>query len=264
MIVESYEDVIYLSGALRSNFWETVHTAISLTLKRHPTGVIIECSGITECTPEGAETFRDILVFIEEHDARVICVGVPANVMEVLKQTPEVRSRLPVANTVEEARNSLDLLEHAEPAKRKASHSDGRAKIVLLLTGDERDEQGLAAGKRIADGLKGELVLTFVIVVPRDLPIQAPMPDQEERAVGAMQAAQQLLDSQGVPNSAVAERGRDVASALESVIEEQKASFLLIPLSPDPAKVEDDLKLARSALTKVSAQVAFIRGPLRA
>ena len=108
MIVESYEDVIVISGALRSNFWETIHTAISLMLKRHPTGVILDCSGITEVNTAGADTFRDVMSFIHDQDARVIVTAVPPQVMEVLRTVPEVRSQLAVAKTVEEARRSLD------------------------------------------------------------------------------------------------------------------------------------------------------------
>src|SRR5947207_872967 len=111
MIVESYEDVVILSGPLRSNFWETIHTAIALTLKRHPTGVIIDCSGITELTPEGAETFQDAIQFVKEHErARIVVAAVSPQAMEVLRHVPEVRSQLPVVATVEEARRSLDLL----------------------------------------------------------------------------------------------------------------------------------------------------------
>ena len=83
MIVESYEDVIVLSGALRSNFWETIHTAISLMLKRHPTGVVIDCSGITEVTQAGADTFRDVMAYIEEHDARIIVAAVSPAVIRI-------------------------------------------------------------------------------------------------------------------------------------------------------------------------------------
>ena len=116
MIVESYEDVIVLSGELRSNFWETIHTAIALTLKRHPTGVIIDCSGITLMTPEGGETFHDAIDFVAEHDrARIVVAGVSKSVLEVLRSVPEVRSQLPVAESVEDARRSLDLLVEDEP-----------------------------------------------------------------------------------------------------------------------------------------------------
>jgi hypothetical protein len=267
MIVESYEDVIYLSGALRDNFWDTVHTAISLTLKRHSSGVIIDCSQITECTPQGAETFRDVLSFIQEHDARVICIGVPNNVMEVLKSTPDVRSQLPLAGSLDEARRSLDLLPPvaARPKTKRELRNGGteaRPKIVLYLTGDGRDQQGLAAAKRMADGLKAEVIPVFVIVVPRELPLQAPMKECEVIALRAISGAGKFFKEHHVPYRVVLERGRDVATALESVITENKAGNLLIPLSADPNRVDEELKLIKTALSKVSAQVAFIRGKL--
>lgn len=263
MIVESYEDVIHLSGGLNENFWETVHTAISLTLKRHPTGVIIDASGITECTPEGAETFRDVLFYIQEHDTRLIVVGVPDNVMEVIKATPEVRSQLPIAKSIEEARHSLDLLVHETDPKKKPQQLEERPKVVLYLTGDERDEHGLSAGKRMVDGIRGELILTFVIVVPRELPLQAPMHECEEKAVEAIRKAEEFLKLANVPYTVALEHGRDVASALENVMEEQKAAFLLIPLDSNPDRIDEELKLVKLAMTNVSSPVAFIRGKVK-
>lgn len=263
MIVESFEDVINLSGSLKYNFWDTVHTAISLTLKRHPTGVIIDCSGITDCTHDGAETFRDILGYIQEHDARVICVAVPAGVMEVLRTTAEVRSQLPIASSVEEARHSLDLLAHTNEGKRKNQPIEELTKIVLYLTGGERDKIGLEAAKRMAGGLHGEVLLVYVIAVPRELPLQAPLTKEEDQALAALQAAQQNLTARGVPHQILVHRGRDVASSLEDVMEEQTGDVLLIPLSSEGSETEADLKLIKSALTKVSSQVGFIRAPMK-
>jgi hypothetical protein len=258
MIVESYEDVIHLSGALRSNFWETIHTAISLTLKRHPSGVIIDCSGITECTPDGAETFRDAMEFIERFDARIIVAAVPEQVLEVLRSVREVRSQLPIAGSIEEARRSLDLLV-VQPATKKKPNLEVRTAIVLHLAGDDRDPEGAAASARMANDLHAEVVLTYVIVVPRDLPIQSPMEKQESAAVASIALAQQLLNKLEIPNRAVVERGRDVASALEAVVGEQRASYLVLPLSPHAEKLEDDLKTVRSVLTKVQVPIVFVR-----
>lgn len=264
MIVESFEDVINLSGSLKYNFWDTVHTAISLTLKRHATGVIIDCSGITDCTHEGAETFRDILAYIQEHDARVICVAVPSGVMEVLKTTAEVRSQLPIASSVEEARHSLDLLAHTRDGKKKQPFQvEELTKIVLYLTGGDRDTIGLEAAKRMAGGLHGEVLLVYVIAVPRELPLQAPLTKEEDQALAALQAAQQNLTARGVPHQILVHRGRDVASSLEDVMDEQKGDVLLIPLSSEGSETEADLKLIKSALAKVSSQVGFIRAPMK-
>src|SRR5204863_9799246 len=111
MIVESIGDVIKLSGDLTSNHWETIRTAAGLVLKRHPRGVVVDCSGITSCTEQGAETFYDMLMHIERKKSRIIVANIPPVVREALKHVPEVRSRLAVASTVEEAQHSLDLLE---------------------------------------------------------------------------------------------------------------------------------------------------------
>ncbi len=260
MIVESYEDIIHLSGALKSNFWETIHTAISLTLKRHPTGVVIDCSGITECTPDGAETFRDAMDFIERFDARIIVAAVPDAVLEVLKSVPEVRSQLPIAESIEDARRSLDLLVPREqPSQKKRQHAEVRNTIVLLLSGDDRDREGVLAASRMADNLSAEVALCFVIVVPRDLPIQSPLPRQEEEAVRAFELARTELSSQNIETRVVLERGRDVASALDEVIEEQKAGFLVVSLSSRSDGIEEDVKLAKSILTKVEVAVVFTR-----
>ena len=121
---------------------------------------------------------------------------------------------------------------------------------------------GREAGKRMADDLKCEVVLCYVIVVPRDLPIQSPMQKEEDRALEALQEAQKYMTARGVPHRILLERGRDTAVALENVTREQNAAILLIPLSPDPDDANDDLKLIKGALTKLSGQVAFIRGPM--
>lgn len=258
MIVESYEDVIHLSGALRSNFWETIHTAISLTLRRHPTGVIIDCTEITECTPEGANTFLDAVEFIGEHDARVICVNVPPQVLDVMRATPGVKSQLPMAPSIEAARKSLDLLVEKTSKKRGAA-AEVDTRIVVYLAGSARDEHALRIAERMADSYRAEIVLTSVIVVPRELPIQSPMAEQEEAAAAVIARARTALSAKSVPVSARVERGRDVPSGLQDAIEDCGATHLVLPLSAKPERLDEDLKLVRSALSKITAQLVIVR-----
>lgn len=259
MIVESYEDVIILSGALRSNFWETVHTAISLTLKRHPTGVIIDCSGITECTVEGVDTFRDILHFIESQDARVIVAAVPENVREVFRSVPEVRSQLPITDTVQEARLSLDLLVEAPQKKKRKSGPACNSRLVLLLRGEPQDRDGLEAAIRMSRDFNSQVLATFVIVVPRHQPLNAPMTEDEQTAMAAFEPAKAMLGDAEVDFVVKVERGRDFASSLEDLVQEQAADYLLVPLSAEEKDVEEELKLVRSILTKVQGTVGFLR-----
>lgn len=267
MIVESYEDVIVLSGVLRSNFWETIHTAISLTLRRHPSGVIIDCSGITECTPEGADTFRDAMDFIDQHRARVIVAAVPAHVMEVLRTVPEVRSQLAVAESVEEARRSLDLLAVGEEAPKKKrprtlSPEQCRTRAVVLLRGGASDQAALAEVLRLDDLAVCHATLAFVIVVPRQLPLQSPMPDAESAAMVAIEPAQSRLANEMISFDTVIERGRDISSAINAVIERTDATQLIVPLGLNPERAEFDAALVQSLLEKVSIGMTFVR-PIR-
>jgi anti-anti-sigma regulatory factor len=263
VIVESYEDVIVLSGALRSNFWETIHTAISLMLRRHPTGVIIDCSGITEVTPQGADTFVDIMRFIEEHDARIIVAAVPPHAMDVLRSVPEVRSQLAVARSVEEARKSLDLL--VEPEKRRKQEVIARSshKLLVVLLGGKTDQDALELGSEIADTLEAEIHIVFVVTVPRDLPIQAPMPQQEAMAAESIENAKAYLTSRKVARTARLERARDVAQAINDVLAEVPATQVVVPLSPEENDVDDMAKLVKNVLTRVPATVIFVRGGLK-
>ncbi len=265
MIVESYEDVIVLSGALRSNFWETIHTAISLLLKRHPTGVIIDCSGLTECTAEGAETFRDAMDFIERNRARTIVAAVPHAVMEVLRSVPEVRSQLPVVGSVEEARRSLDMLAQGETKGRKkhlTSRTDRR--FLVCLSGEESDEQLLMVVQELAQTTSAEAVLIYPILVPRDLPLQSPLLEQEEIAAKALEAGRRSLQNAEIKTEIRLERGRDVASAIHGALEEYMVSQVLVALPCNSGQSHDQaLKLVSSVLAKVQQSVLFVRGPIR-
>lgn len=259
MIVESYEDVVILTGALRSNFWETIHTAVSLILKRHPEGVIIDCSNLTECTPEGAETFHDAMDFINANEGRVIVAAVPDAVMEVLKTVPEVRSQLPIAATIEQARSSLNLIAKPDGKKRKRDVT-GLRKLLVCLVGKPSDSQAISTAISLANDGGIEVILVFAILMPRELPLQAPMPKEEEAAAKAFSSAVKAFEETEIPVSERVERARDLASAIEMVQEEIALSGVVVGLPPEDETPDQTIKLVRSVLSKVTAPIVFTRG----
>lgn len=264
MIIESYEDVIILSGALRSNFWDTIHTAISLTLKRHPSGVIIDCSGLTEATPQGVETFQDAMSFIGSHDARIIVAAVPPNVMEILKTVPDVRSQLPIASSVEEARHSLDLLiQEASVKPRKRAVVENATKLLVCLytgTSIREDNAAMSVASRIAEAAPTEVHLVCLLLVPRNLPLQSPMHEQEDSAAAAVERAKKFFQARDVVHHARVERTRDVASGLVEALAETDAPEIVLPLIHDPLRKEENLRMIESVLTKIDRLVIFVRG----
>lgn len=265
MIVESYEDVVILSGTLKSNFWETIHTAISLTLKRHPTGVIIDCSGITELTSQGAETFQDVIRFVKDHDrARIVLAAVNPEVMEVLRHVPEVRSQLPVVGSVEEARKSLDLLvedeDHAKKKKKDVVKPFDRH-IVAVISGDEADEQMFRVTEELVDTMPAKVVLLCPVVVPRDLPLSAPMPKDEDYALRALEQGKERMAKRGTACEVRLERTRDIPSILQEVSNEVDAAHVIVGLASDLKGDEEYLKVLKSVIERVKKPLVIARGP---
>ena len=265
MIVESYEDVVRISGALRENYWDTLHTAISLVLKRYPAGVIIEGSGITEITPSGADTFRSVMEFIHRHEARVIVTALPDHILVVVRSVPDVRSQLPIATSVEAARKSLNLLIEDEAVRKKRKQPGERARRMLVcLTGDASDQEILRYTVKLAEALEAVAVLFYAIRVPRDLPLTAPLAEEEARAERVIEVARKMLDGRGVITDCRIDRGRDLASSLAEALEDIAADPVLIglPLTDDGTDAAG--KLVKSVNAKVTAPVIFLRGRLPA
>lgn len=265
MIVESYEDVVILSGPMRANFWETIHTAISLTLKRHPSGVIIDCTEVTELTPEGAETFHDAIFFVKEHDrARIVVAGVSPKVMEVLRQVPEVKSQLPVVATVEDARRSLDLLvsdeEHGKKKKKESFKAFDRV-IVAVISGDAGDEHMLKVTEELVDTMPAKVVLLYPVVVPRELPLTAPMPSDEEKAAVALEQGRQRMFERGTPCDVRLERTRDIPSILQDVAAEVDAAHVIVGLASDLKGDDEYVRVLKAVLERVKRPLVIVRGP---
>jgi len=260
MIVEFDEDVVQISGALRSNFWDVIHTAISLALKKHSNGVIVDCSGIAECTVEGADTFRDAMDFIKKQDARIILAAVPAAVLEIFKSVPEVRSQLAVAASVDEARHSMDLPSH-ELTKKSGSGVSG-LQIALHLSGSTSDTAAMKAAAAMARPSSAHLHLVFAVVVPRDLPLQAPLAQQEDLAAATVDAARAFMKEQHLGCSIHIERGRDVASVLATVCEANNILSAFVPLPAGAEERDTAVQITRNVLARLNCTVFFVRGKI--
>ncbi|MBX3112314.1 MAG: hypothetical protein KF857_09925 [Fimbriimonadaceae bacterium] len=262
MIVESYEDVVILSGSLNANHWETIHTAIALTLKRHPTGVIIDCSGLVDITPEGAETFHSAMQFVGEHaHARIILAAVPANVLEVLKGVSELRSQLPVVASVDEARRSLDLLV-ADEGTGKKKKDIGKAcdrSVLATVCPGTWDTHFLEVIADMFEGGNTRVVLFLPIIVPRELPIQAPMPEYEVSASAFAESAQEIFRRAGVPSEVRIERTREFSNVVADQADEAAACQVVVGVSASHDQDDVSVKVFRSLVEKVTQPLLIVR-----
>lgn len=109
MIIEAKEETLYLSGAFSENHWPTLEGAVRYLLKNQPRGIIVECSQMTAMTEGGIRTFMEVLREAAKQGWRVLFVNVPGGVSEKIRATPGLRSSLPIAGSIEEARRSLEV-----------------------------------------------------------------------------------------------------------------------------------------------------------
>src|SRR5207249_2179189 len=132
MIISSKDDVAQLSGLLHKNQWITIKATASLLLKQHPEGILIDCSELTDISEDGAKSFLDAMRDIQGEGSRIIVCCLPENVLQVIRNVPGVRSQLPIAGSVEEARSSLRLSTRSPSSAQEGSAPVGGTVVPIL------------------------------------------------------------------------------------------------------------------------------------
>ena len=249
MIIEAREDVVRLEGSLDKNLWPTIQAAANLLLRHHIEGIIVDGGGLTGCSPEGAKTFRDAMDYIERYRARIVVCDLPAAVMEVVRAVPGVRSRLPIADTLEEARASLRLAGPGAP--RAVAGNRPPLEILIPLLGGDHSAAVTALACRLAsaegDGRKARLHLAYMLEVPRHLPLAAPLPEEEAAAAQALETAIHSARCEGVNAEPRVARARDIGE--EIIVQAEALSASLIVLGYLPSSDPADTRLARITRT---------------
>lgn len=257
MIVEARQDTVNLLGALTKNHWQTIKAAANLLLKRNPAGIIINCAGITECTEEGAETFADAQTYIQKHGARIVLCDIPDYVMEVLRRVPGVRSQLPVACTMRQARASLGLPSSYEGAEGSAE------KVVLLPVWEGMNAEYAAQhALHMTKDQHAILHIVYILVVPQKLALSTPMPEQEEIAQRTLDQLEAMAKRARVRVEKRVERCRDLARGIVMTAEQERASQLVLGITSGDASATDGL--LTTILQKAPCEVLVVRAPAAA
>ncbi len=102
VIIETDQEVIYISGALRANHWPAIRTTAYLVYASYPLGVTLDFAGIQCVSPMGEATFANALADIERHALPFALAYVPSDVAARLRQGTERILPAPCANMTEE------------------------------------------------------------------------------------------------------------------------------------------------------------------
>ena len=269
MIIEAREDVVRLEGELDKNLWPTIQAAANLLLRQHVEGIIVDGSGLTGCSAEGAKTFRDAMDYIGRYRARIVVCALPENVMEVIRAVPGVRSRLPVTATLEEARASLRLCAPGGSRATAGARAPQNILVPLLRPDHTEASSTLAcrlakAASKAAGSQKSRLRLAYILEVPRHLPLTAPLPEEEALASQALAAASAAARCEGVTAEPVVTRTRDAGEEIVAQAVALEASLIVLAYLPsdDPG---DTLmqRVSRTVFDRSPCEVILNKQPVR-
>jgi len=109
MIIEIENDVIKLIGKLNKNVWPATQAASAMIIGSGIKNIIIDCSGISSIDEDGLNTFAGAFKYMTRKNVRIIFTSVDDKIVDLAKRTIGVRSQMPIANSIEDARESFAL-----------------------------------------------------------------------------------------------------------------------------------------------------------
>ena len=262
MIIETHEDVVKLEGALDKNIWPTIQAAANLLLRRHTEGIIVDAGGLTRCSPEGAKTFGDAMDYIERYHARIIICRLPEPALECIRMVPGVRSRLPIAETIEDARSSLQLTRvgagKTSPGRRMLQDI-----LVPLIAADVAESATMLAIRMArADGLKVRIHLTYILEIPRHLPLNAPLPEEEAYAARLLESSERCVKKEGLQTATHVCRARDAGEEIVQMAETENVNLVILSRQAnlDPAD-ERTPRILKTVLERAPCEVILNKLP---
>ena len=261
MIIEARGDVVKIEGALERNYWPTIQAAANLLLRQHPQGILMDGCEIQSITAEGARTFRDAMDYIERYKARIVVCSLPEKVMTAIRAVPGVRSRLPVADSLDEGRASL-ALSRPGAARPTGRHRTLQNILVPLLRADNPETTAtLACRLAKPEGQAAHLHLAYILEVPRHLPLNAPLPEEEATAGRTLDAAEAWVRQQGLTPVPHVRRARDAGEEIVHQAEELSVNIIVLAYTPSADPDDPMHRILRTVLDRAPCEVVLNKIP---
>jgi basic amino acid/polyamine antiporter, APA family len=124
------------------------------------------------------------------------------------------------------------LLEHVEPAAEGELPQAEFSKILVPVKLGEIGEEMVATAVKLAQERGAAVVAVHVIRVPLELPLDAELFDEEERAAASLADAAELGHDLGVTVEGRAVRARSIGEAIVQAAEETGADLIVLGSSP--------------------------------
>jgi basic amino acid/polyamine antiporter, APA family len=124
------------------------------------------------------------------------------------------------------------LLEHVTSTDEQAVPTVTFSKILVPMKLGEIGEEMVATAVRLAQERGSEIEALHVIKVPLDKPLDADLPDEEERAAASLAEAQLLGADHGVVVRGTTVRARSIGEAIVAEAERTNADLIVLGSAP--------------------------------
>jgi nucleotide-binding universal stress UspA family protein len=131
-------------------------------------------------------------------------------------------------------------------------------RILLPFTGQAISRRAFEAAVRLAKAEDAAIVPAFLARVPRNLPLDSPLPGQCADGMPLLEAIEQRAGAQGIEVDARVARGRTYRDALRHLLESEQFDRVIVSATDSPRQglTADDLEWL---LTRVPAEVLILR-----
>jgi len=134
----------------------------------------------------------------------------------------------------------------------------GRPRLLVPFVAGALSSEALAAALRIANVEGAVLVPAYLVVVPLEFALDAPLKQEVEQAMPLLEAVELAAGRAKIPVDARIERGRTPTHALQKLWEAEPFDRILVP-APTPGRPGFSAKDLAWVLTHAPAEAIILR-----
>lgn len=120
-----------------------------------------------------------------------------------------------------------------QPAVAKARYGVRALKRILVPTsGTTYAEKAVELACRLGSEQKAEIVLTYVLEIPRTLPLDAPSPEAEKEGNDALERGKEIVESHHLTSILRLERAREAGEGVVKVAKDNDVDVIVLGMRP--------------------------------
>src|SRR5581483_4553140 len=106
-------------------------------------------------------------------------------------------------------------------------------KILVPTVGLPYSERGVELACRLGDEQKAEIFLSYVIEVPRTMPLGIPLPEAEKEAGDALDRAQSIVTIHGLRSEKIIQRARLAGEEIARIARDRDVDMIVMGIRPE-------------------------------